>query len=218
LTTPFPEPPRVEELDGVSAKLRQNLQRWMSDLKRWGQSSGGGTGTVTSITGTAPIVVTPSPLTTVGVVSHAASGVTAATYGDATHYPVVTVDVNGHLTTVTSQAVAAAVTTKDEGVTLSTGVTTFDFVGAGVTASGAGATTTVTIPGSSGAPVDATYVVMSLNGTLTNERRLQVTGAASLTDGGANADATINVPGAGSAGSQFNWGKFIAGQAMWPQG
>lgn len=38
------------------------------------------------------------------------------------------------------------ITTKDEGSTLSTTVTTLDFVGGGVTASGAGVTTTVTIP------------------------------------------------------------------------
>lgn len=41
----------------------------------------------------------------------------------------------------------STITTKDEGSTLSTAVTTLDFVGAGVTASGAGATTTVTIAG-----------------------------------------------------------------------
>jgi hypothetical protein len=40
-----------------------------------------------------------------------------------------------------------AITTKDEGTPLSTAVTALDFVGAGVTAAGAGATTTVTIPG-----------------------------------------------------------------------
>jgi hypothetical protein len=40
----------------------------------------------------------------------------------------------------------STITTKDEGSTLSSTVTTLDFVGAGVTASGAGATTTVTIP------------------------------------------------------------------------
>jgi hypothetical protein len=45
------------------------------------------------------------------------------------------------------------ITTKDEGTTLSTGVTTLDFVGAGVTASGAGATTTITIPGGAGGNV-----------------------------------------------------------------
>lgn len=45
--------------------------------------------------------------------------------------------------------------------------------------------------GSSGAPVSAEYVVMSLDATLTNERRLQVASPITLTDGGANADVTI---------------------------
>ena len=45
------------------------------------------------------------------------------------------------------------ITTKDEGSTLSTGVTTLDFTGAGVTASGSGATTTVNIPGGGGSTI-----------------------------------------------------------------
>jgi hypothetical protein len=40
----------------------------------------------------------------------------------------------------------STIITKDEGSTLSSSVTTLDFVGGGVTASGAGATTTVTVP------------------------------------------------------------------------
>ena len=48
--------------------------------------------------------------------------------------------------------------TQEEGVDLSSGVTTMNFVGTGVTASGGGTTTTVTIPGSgitlSGTPAD----------------------------------------------------------------
>jgi hypothetical protein len=47
----------------------------------------------------------------------------------------------------------ATITTKDEGSTLSGTVTTLDFTGAGVTASGSGATTTVNIPGGGGAAV-----------------------------------------------------------------
>ena len=54
------------------------------------------------ITATTPIVVTPSPITGAGVVSHAASGVTADTYGDSTHVPQVTVDETGHVTGVTN--------------------------------------------------------------------------------------------------------------------
>ena len=45
--------------------------------------------------------------------------------------------------------------------------------------------------GGSGAPTDAEYVVMTLNGTLTNERVLAAGSGISLTDGGAGSNATI---------------------------
>jgi hypothetical protein len=45
--------------------------------------------------------------------------------------------------------------------------------------------------GSTGAPTDAQYVVMSLNGTLTDERVLAAGTGISLTDGGAGSNATI---------------------------
>ena len=45
--------------------------------------------------------------------------------------------------------------------------------------------------GSGGAPTDAEYVVMALNGTLTNERVLTAGTGISLTDGGAGSTATI---------------------------
>src|SRR6185437_13464813 len=70
-----------------------------------GATGGGGSGTVTSITATAPITVTPSPLTTTGVISHDVSGVTAATYGDATHVEQVTFDVDGHATSASAVAI-----------------------------------------------------------------------------------------------------------------
>lgn len=41
----------------------------------------------------------------------------------------------------------ATITTQEEGVNLSTTVNTLNFTGAGATASGAGATTTIDIPG-----------------------------------------------------------------------
>ena len=43
------------------------------------------------------------------------------------------------------------------------------------------------------APVDAEYVVMSLNATLTDERRLQAAEGIALTDGGAGGDATLTL-------------------------
>ena len=59
---------------------------------------------------------------------------------------------------------SATITTKDEGSTLSTTVTTLDFVGSGVVASGSGATTTVTISGGGGgssAPVSAAALILA---------------------------------------------------------
>lgn len=58
-----------------------------------------------SITATTPIIVTPSPITGTGVISHAAAG-TAGTYGDSTHVPVVTTNATGHVTGVTLAAIS----------------------------------------------------------------------------------------------------------------
>jgi hypothetical protein len=97
------------------------------------------------------------------------------------------------------------IATQDEGISVDAAATTLNFVGAGVTATDAGSNvTTVTIPGGgSGAPADAEYVVMSLNGTLTNERRLQATTPIVLTDGGANADATLTHATSGVAAATY---------------
>ena len=56
--------------------------------------------------------------------------------------------------------------------------------------------------GSGGAPTNAEYVVMSLNGTLTNERVLTAGTGISLTDGGAGSTITIAASG-GGGGSTF---------------
>ena len=45
--------------------------------------------------------------------------------------------------------------------------------------------------GGGGAPTDAEYVVMALNGTLTNERKLTAGARVTITDGGAGGDVTI---------------------------
>jgi hypothetical protein len=63
-----------------------------------------------------------------------------------------------------------------------------------------------TASGGGGAPVDAQYVVVSLNGTLTNERRLVVNADdISLSDAGPGADLTLALaPTAVTAGSYTN--------------
>lgn len=68
--------------------------------------------------------------------------------------------------------------------------------------------------GGSGAPTNATYVVMSLDGTLSAERVLTAGTGISITDGGANGNVTISASGSGG----FDWGKYIAGQMNWPLG
>src|SRR4030095_714939 len=70
----------------------------------FGTGGGGAAGTVTSITATTPIVVAPNPIAASGTVSHANSGVSAATYGDAANYPVLTVDAKGNVTSASEQA------------------------------------------------------------------------------------------------------------------
>jgi hypothetical protein len=107
------------------------------------------------------------------------------------------------------------IATQDEGISVDAAATTLNFVGAGVTATDAGSNvTTVTIPGGSGAPVDAEYVVMSLNGTLTNERRLQATTPIVLTDGGANADATLTHATSGVAAATYGTSLKVAQVAI----
>lgn len=81
--------------------------------------------------------------------------------------------------------------------------------------------------GGGGAPTDAEYVVMTLNGTLTNERVLTAGTGISITDGGAGSTVTIAAsggsgsaipPGAGDMGSSFDTlmasGGFFGGNTM----
>ncbi len=65
---------------------------------------GGTAATRGSISALSPISYNSST----GVVSHAASGVTAGTYGDATHVPVVHVNSTGHITSVSNTAIVSS--------------------------------------------------------------------------------------------------------------
>jgi hypothetical protein len=88
---------------------------WDATLSIWkpvGVSGGG----VVSVTGIAPINVTPGVNP---VVSHDASGAVAGTYGDASNVAQVTVDAKGHVTAATT--VPISITTPIGALILSTG-------------------------------------------------------------------------------------------------
>ncbi len=61
-----------------------------------------------------------------------------------------------------------------------------------------------------GAPTNASYVTIALNGTLTDERVLVASGVLGLADGGANGNATLTVVG-GANGSIMQWAGGVPG-------
>ncbi len=84
------------------------------------------------------------------------------------------------------------VTVEDEGVPLATIADTLDFVGAGVTASGAGTTKTITIPGGGGLIIADEGIILP-----TDAASLNFVGAG-VTASGVGINKTITVPGGGS--------------------
>lgn len=99
---------------------------------------------------------------------------------------------------VDNNAAGSTVIVQDEGSALSTAATTLNFTGAGVTASGTGATKTVNIPGGSdGVTVQDEGSALSTTGTTLN-----FTGAG-VTASGTGATKTINIPGGSSTASDI---------------
>lgn len=86
---------------------------------------------------------------------------------------------------------------QDEGSNLGTSgtVNTVDFVGSGFTAERSGNKVTVT---GTAAPIDAQFLCLALNGTLTQERQLALeSGVLTGTDGGAGGNYTISINSGG---------------------
>jgi hypothetical protein len=134
-------------------------------------------------------------------------------WNDTSSTPVVKICTNiSPLTWTAVGGGAATITTQDEGGTLSTTVNTLNFTGAGVTASGAGATTTVNIPGGGGggdfssntatSVVDEVVLFADTSGKL--GKRSTGTGVAKLTSGvlsTGNVSLTTEITGTLAAGN-----------------
>ena len=115
---------------------------------------------------------------------------------DGTNGQALVTDGNGQLsfTTITS---GSSLTVQDEGSALSTAATTLNFVGAGVTASGTGATKTITIAGGGGGStaVEQFKINYATNGNLSSISDTS-SGISSVSiDSATGGDITINFTG-----------------------
>lgn len=100
--------------------------------------------------------------------------------GDGTNGQVLQTDGAGNFSFVNQTGGGGgSITTSDEGSSLTTGTTSFNFVGAGVTATNSGDDITVTIPGSGGA-LSTRSTIIGTTGTISNNNSadLDITGGA----------------------------------------
>jgi len=101
--------------------------------------------------------------------------------------------------TTSISGAGASVTVKSEGTTLTSNLSSIDFVGPGVSASVAGNNVTVTISGSSNSggagEVSASYLVLSTTSSLANERVFTPGTSLSMSDGGPGGNLTLSYVG-----------------------
>ena len=91
----------------------------------------------------------------------------------------------------------SSLTVQDEGSALSTAATTLNFVGSGVTASGTGATKTITISGGGG----SSLAIKDEGSTLSTDATTLNFVGAGVTASGTGAEKTITISGGGGGGS-----------------
>ena len=101
----------------------------------------------------------------------------------------------------TPGTVGGALTIQDEGSSLSTAGTTLNFVGAGVTASGTGATKTITISGGGGG---SSLTVQDEGSALSTAATTLNFVGAGVTASGTGATKTITISGGGGGGSSLS--------------
>jgi len=123
-------------------------------------------GTVVQIDAVAPILANPTIITSIGEISHDTSGVSAGTYGDATHVSQVTVDEFGHVTSATEVPISGSGFGTVTSVAAGTGLTASPspIVGAGTISM---ADTAVT-PGSYGSGSLIPVITIDQQGRITN--------------------------------------------------
>lgn len=119
------------------------------------------------------------------------------TVGNATNVSQITYDTKGRITAAADVPITfptSTITTQEEGVNLSTTVTTLNWVGQDIVASGGGATTTITKGGLTSTVTSATPVVLTAAST-----RIQVfTGSTAQT-------VTLPVVATAPASNGYNW-------------
>ena len=134
-----------------------------------------------------------------GLISHAASGVTAGTYGSATAVPVVTVNAEGHITGVSTSAISGSITF------------TGDVTGAGTT----GSTTTLTLANSGVTAGTYTKVTVDAKGRVTTGASLASgdlpTYTGTLTSGQVTTALGYTPPQPTGTGASGTWGINISG-------